>query len=155
MVRLEVRICGARNVGNAQKVGLPDPYVKIMMGDKKKTRTTYKTKVATNSPDPVWNEVVTFHIADNNTAQVICELWNDNVTTDDLLGSYPLSLKDFTRGVVKDMWVVIGGTHLASAELHLQALAVDFGADPQPGSAVVRSIEEYDPTAPPKAMNVG
>ncbi|CAJ1031309.1 C2 domain containing protein, putative [Leishmania lindenbergi] len=143
MGRLEVRVCGARNIGHTQRAGVPDPYVKVVMGDRKKTQVKYKTKVAHNSLNPVWNEVVKFQIADYDSAQVVFELWNDNVIVDDLMGVYRLSVNGLTRRVVKDMWVILTGTHLSSAELHLQVLAVDFGADPQPSSTMVHSIEEY------------
>lgn len=143
MGRLEVRICGARHIGDIQKVGIPDPYVKIIMGDNKKTQIQYKTKVVNNTLNPEWNEVSKFQIADYNSAQVVFELWNDNVMVDDLMGSYRLSVNGLTRGVVHDIWVILTGARLSSAEIHLQVLAVDFGADPQPGSRVVSSIEEY------------
>jgi hypothetical protein len=143
MGRLEVRICGARHIGDTQKVGIPDPYVKIIMGDKKKTQIKYKTKVVSNNLNPVWNETAKFQIADYDSAQVVFEVWNDNVMVDDLLGSYALSVNGLQRGVVHDMWAILRGTKLSSAELHLQVLAVDFGVEPQPGSRCVSSIEEY------------
>ncbi|CAC9518136.1 putative c2 domain protein [Leishmania infantum JPCM5] len=154
MGRLEVCICGARNIGDTRKAGAPDPYVKVVMGDRKKTQSKYKTKVASSSLHPVWNEVVKFQVADYDSEQIVFELWNNNVIVDDLMGAYALSLNGLTRGVVSDLWVILKGTGLSSAELHLQALAVDFGVDPQPSSMVVRSIEEYNAAAATKhAMN--
>lgn len=152
MGRLEVRICGARHIGDTQKVGIPDPYVKIIMGDKKKTQIKYKTKVVNNNLNPVWNEIAKFQIADYDCAQVVFEVWNDNVMVDDLLGSYALSVNGLQRGVVHDMWAILTGTKLSSAELHLQVLAVDFGVEPQPGSRRVASIEEYINTTAAKPV---
>ncbi|KAG5495791.1 hypothetical protein JIQ42_02651 [Leishmania sp. Namibia] len=143
MGRLEVRVCGARNLDDAGKLCAPDPYVKLLMGRSNKKQDKFKTKVVRNSTSPVWNEAFKFQVADYNSAQVVFELWNNNVIVDDLMGVYALSVNGFTRGVVSDMWVVLAGTRLSSAELHLQVLAVDFGADPQPGRMVVRSIDEY------------
>lgn len=143
MGRLEVRVCGARNIGDTQKVGIPDPYVKIIMGDRKKTQIKYKTKVVNNNLNPTWNETAKFQIADYDSAQVVFEVWNDNIMVDDLLGSYALSVNGLQRGVVHDMWAILTGAKLSSAEIHLQVLAVDFGVEPQPGSRQFSSIEEY------------
>ncbi|KPA73837.1 putative c2 domain protein [Leptomonas pyrrhocoris] len=143
MGRLEVRVCGARHIGDTQKVGIPDPYVKIIMGDRKKTQILYKSKVVNNNLNPVWNELAKFQIADYDSAQIVFEVWNDNVMVDDLLGSYALSVNGLQRGVVHDMWAILTGAKLSSAEIHLQVLAVDFGLDPAPGSRCVGSIEEY------------
>ncbi|CBZ29136.1 putative c2 domain protein [Leishmania mexicana MHOM/GT/2001/U1103] len=152
MGRLEVRICGARNIGDTRRAGIPDPYVKAVMGDRKKTRRKYTTKVVGSSLHPVWNEVVKFPVADEDSEQIIFELWNNNVIVDDLMGVYSLSVNSLTRGVVSDMWVTLKGTGLSSAELHLQVLAVDFGADPQPSSMLVRSIEECKAAAATKPV---
>ncbi|KPI83986.1 putative c2 domain protein [Leptomonas seymouri] len=152
MGRLEVCICGARRIGDTQKVGIPDPYVKIIMGDRKKTQIKYKTKVVQNSLHPVWNEIAKFQIADYDSAQVVFEVWNDNVMVDDLLGSYALSVNGLQRGVVHDMWAILAGSKLSSAEIHLQVLAVDFGVEPQPGALRVSSIEEYINSTAPKPV---
>lgn len=153
MGRLEVRVCGARNIGDTQKVGIPDPYVKIIMGDRKKTQIKYKTKVVNNNLNPTWNETAKFQIADYDSAQVVFEVWNDNIMVDDLLGSYALSVNGLQRGVVHDMWAILTGAKLSSAEIHLQVLAVDFGVEPQPGSRQFSSIEEYINTAAKPVMS--
>ncbi|CAG9579233.1 putative c2 domain protein [Leishmania major strain Friedlin] len=147
MGRLEVCICGACNIGGTRKAGIPDPYVKVVMGDRKKAHIKYKTKVVSSSLNPVWNEVLTFQVADYDSEQIVFELWNKNVIVDDLMGVYALSLNGLTRGVVSDLRVILTGTGLSSPELHLQVLAVDFGVDPQPSSMVVRSIKEYNAAA--------
>jgi hypothetical protein len=148
MGRLEIRVCGARNIANLQKVGKPDPYVKVKMGDKKKTQIKYKTRVIENNLNPVWNELFKFQVADYDSTQVVFELWNDNVMVDDLLGSYSLSIDGLTRGVVRDMWAILAGTKGSSSELHLRILAVDFGRDPAPTDAVISSLEQDNLQAP-------
>ncbi|CAC9518150.1 c2 domain protein [Leishmania donovani] len=141
MGRLEIRVCGARNVANVQKVGKPDPYVKVKLGSNKKSQIKYKTHVAENCLNPVWNELFKFQVADYDSMQVVFELWNDNVIVDDLLGSYSLSLNGLTRGVVVDTWVLLEGTKGSPSELHLRVLAVDFGRDPGPGDRLTLSLE--------------
>lgn len=108
-------MCGARNIADTQKVGVPDPYVKVKMGDNKKTQIKYKTRVIENSLNPVWNELVKFQVADEDSTQILFEVWNDNILVDDLLGSYHLSLNGLHRGVVKDMWVILTGAKVTSA----------------------------------------
>lgn len=148
MGRLEIRVCAGRNVANLQKVGKPDPYVKVKMGDKKKTQMKYKTRVIENNLNPVWNELFKFQVADYDSTQVLFELWNDNVLVDDLLGSYNLSINGLTRGVVVDTWAILSGTKGSSSELHLRILAVDFGRDPAPTDRVIDSLEQ-DNLQPP------
>ncbi|GET91076.1 hypothetical protein, conserved [Leishmania tarentolae] len=141
MGRLEIRVCGARNVANVQKVGTPDPYVKVKLVNHMKSPIKYKTRVAENSLSPVWNELFKFQVADYDSTQVLFELWNDNVIVDDLLGSYRLSLNGLTRGVVVDTWVLLEGTKGSTSELHLRILAVDFGRDPGTGDRLTVSLE--------------
>ncbi|KAK7201943.1 c2 domain protein [Novymonas esmeraldas] len=148
MGRLEIRVCAARNVANLQKIGKPDPYVKVKMGDKKKTQIKYKSRVIENNLNPVWNELFKFQVADYDSTQVLFELWNENIMVDDLIGSYNLSINGLTRGVVVDTWAILTGTKGSSSELHLRILAVDFGRDPAPGDRVIASLEQ-DNMAPP------
>ncbi|EPY17507.1 c2 domain protein [Strigomonas culicis] len=149
MGRLEIRVCGARNIGDVQKVGTPDPYVVIRMGEKKDADyCKYKAPIADNTLNPTWNTTYKFQVADPNTTQIRFEVWNDNVFVDDLLGSYNLSLNGLHRGVVRDFWAILTGTKLSSAELHLRILAADFGLDPSPGEIITASIEG-DGYAPP------
>lgn len=141
MGRLEIRVCGARNVANMQKVGKPDPYVKVKLSSHNKSKIKYKTHVAENCLNPVWNALFKFQVADYDSTQVVLELWNDNVIVDDLLGSYSLSLNGLTRGVVVDTWVLLEGTRGSPSELHLRILAVDFGRDPGPGDRLTLSLD--------------
>lgn len=142
MGRLEIRVCGARNIANLQKVGKPDPYVRVIVGEKKKAQMKYKTRVIEDNLNPVWNELFKFQVADYDKTQVLFELWNDNVFVDDLLGSYSLSINGLQRGVVQDVWVILTGTKRSSSELHLRILAVDFGRDPDAGAKITASLEE-------------
>lgn len=148
MGRLEIRVCGARNIANLQKIGKPDPYVKVKMGEKKKTQIKYKTRVIENNLNPVWNELFKFQVADYDSTQVLFELWNENIMVDDLLGSYNLSINGLTRGVVIDTWAILTGTKGSTSELHLRILAVDFGRDPAPGDRVIASLEQDNMAAP-------
>eukprot|EP00796_Vickermania_ingenoplastis_P009441 gene9441-6624_t len=140
MGRLEILVIEARRVANIQKIGEIDPYVKVKYGLEDKTRLRYKTKVVDNSVNPVWKEMFIFQIADENTAQIRFEVWNDNVMVDDLLGYYNFSVNGLERGVVLDTWAPLQGCRVSTAELHLKVLAVDFGATPPPGTVTVKSI---------------
>ncbi|EPY35591.1 c2 domain protein [Strigomonas culicis] len=145
MGRLEIRVVEARNLANIQRVGTIDPYVKVTYGNKednKKAFIKYKTRIIESSQRPIWNELFKFQIADTDSAQVVFQVKNDNIVMDDILGTYALSLNGFTRGVVKDYWALLSGCERSSAELHLRVLAVDFGADPQPGEKTTTSLEQ-------------
>ncbi|CCW71586.1 unnamed protein product [Phytomonas sp. Hart1] len=148
MGRLEVRVCAALNVGNIQKIGKVDPYVKVKLQEQRSVKVKYRTRVVENSLDPVWDELFKFKITDSETTQMLFELWNDNISVGDLLGSCRLSLNEMKRGVVQDKWVILTGRKFTTAELHLRVLAVDFGHEPGPGDAVLGSLEEDTPAVP-------
>lgn len=141
MGRLEIRVCGARNIGDTQKVGIPDPYVKVKVSTDPKNTCKFKTRIIKNSLNPTWDELYKFQVADPNSTQIIFEVWNDNVLVDDLLGIYAFSLNGLRRGVIDDVWCILSQAKLASAELHLRVLAVDFGCDPAKGECTYPSIE--------------
>ncbi|ESL12091.1 hypothetical protein TRSC58_00147 [Trypanosoma rangeli SC58] len=126
MGKLQVCICGARNLHDSQIIGMPDPYCRVRLGDYR-----YKTKVVKDSLNPVWDETFRFQVADEATAQLCVELWNENIITDDLMGTYRLSLSNMTRGVVHDDWYLLNHSK-TNAELHLRILACDFGSNPKP-----------------------
>lgn len=139
MGRLEVRVCGARNVSAGSSK--PDSYVKINVGSDDTNKMLYKTRVVEKSGDPIFNELFKFQVSDYDRTQVLLEVWDDNVLKDDLLGSYRFSINTLTRGVVKDYWAILSGTKKTTAELHIRVLAVDFGMDPSPGETVVQTLE--------------
>ncbi|CAD2213948.1 C2 domain containing protein, putative [Angomonas deanei] len=127
-----------------------DPYVKVKYGDKKNKKTfiKYRSRVIENSQNPTWNELFKFQIADYDSSQILFEVWNDNVVSDDLMGSYSLSLNSLEKGVVKDYWAILTGTQKSSSELHIRILAVDFGFEPASGTKVITSLEDDNLAAP-------
>ncbi|KEG10074.1 c2 domain protein [Trypanosoma grayi] len=129
MGKLQVCICAARNLHDNQVISLPDPYCRLHMGS-----TKYKTKVIDNTLNPVWNETFRFQVADENSAQICVELWNKNIISDDVMGSYNISVANLTKGVVQDAWYLLSHSK-TNAELRLRLLACDFGKDPRPEDA--------------------
>ncbi|KAG5495782.1 hypothetical protein JIQ42_02642 [Leishmania sp. Namibia] len=126
MGKIEVTVCAARNLHSQQLVDLPDPFVRVGLGEKK-----YKTRVAKNSLNPEWNETFRFEVADEMSAQVRLEVWSKCTYSDDLMGYYNLSLGGLTKGIVKDKWYILEKSK-TEAELRVRVLAVDFGATPKP-----------------------
>ncbi|KAH9600945.1 C2 domain [Trypanosoma melophagium] len=146
MGKLQVCICGARNLHDSQVISLPDPYCRIRLGDK-----SYKTKIIDNTLNPVWNETFRFQVADENSVQLCVELWNKNIIVDDIMGSYNLSLSNLTRGVVQDSWYMLAHSK-TNAELHIRVLACDFGKDPLPSDMwKVTTDINNDPALNPSA----
>ncbi|CAJ1991253.1 C2 domain containing protein [Leishmania donovani] len=125
MGKIEVTVCAARKLHDCQLIGLPDPFVRLVMGDKK-----YKTQVVKNSLNPAWGETFRFHIPDEMSTQLRLEVWNKCTYSDDLMGYYTLSLGGLTKGIVKDQWYILEKSK-TQAELHVRLLAVDFGALPK------------------------
>ncbi|CAG9579222.1 conserved hypothetical protein [Leishmania major strain Friedlin] len=125
MGKIEVTVCAARKLHDCQLIGLPDPFVRLVMGDKR-----YKTQVVKNSLNPAWDETFRFHIPDEMSTQLRLEVWNKCTYSDDLMGYYALSLGGLTKGIVKDQWYILEKSK-TQAELHVRLLAVDFGALPK------------------------
>ncbi|CAJ1004820.1 putative C2 domain containing protein [Leishmania naiffi] len=126
MGRVELTVCAARRLHDCQLIGLPDPFVRLTMGEKR-----YKTQVVKNDLNPEWNETFRFQIADEMSDQIRLEVWNKGTYSDDLMGYYTLSLGGLTKGVVKDQWHMLEKSK-TQAELHVRLLAVDFGSIPKP-----------------------
>jgi hypothetical protein len=123
MGRLDVRICGARNLADTQWISKPDPYCIVRIENQK-----HKTSVKENNLNPEWNEVFKFTVADENSAQLVVEVWNKNVVSDELMGSYSLALNGLQKGVVRDEWFLLQRSR-SNAEIRLRLLANDFGAN--------------------------
>lgn len=126
MGKIELTVCAARNLHNMEVFGVPDPFVRLIAGDKK-----YKTKVVKDNLSPVWEETFRFQIADEMSTQIRFEVWNKNTYDDDLMGIYTLSVGGLTKGVVRDGWYILDKSK-TQAELHIRVLAVDFGMPPKP-----------------------
>lgn len=144
MGRLEIRVIAVRNIGKIERHGKPDPYVKIKHGDKKEgTKVSYRTRTLQNIETfGTYDEIFKFQINDSDKDQLRFELMNENVVIDDVIGTYTLSLNGLTRGIVKNYWAILQGTRVSSAEIELDILAVDFGADPTPGAKTFVCIED-------------
>ena len=135
MGRLDVRVCAAKNLPDTQLVGTPDPYCVLKLEGQ-----THRTKVVSNTVNPVWDEIFKLAVADENSSQLIVEVWNSNLMSDEFLGVYQLSLTGLVQNLVRDQWFLLKQCK-KNAELHLRVMAVDFGlpnvaaAPSQPASA--------------------
>eukprot|EP00758_Cryptobia_borreli_P006175 Tbor_TRINITY_DN5097_c5_g2::TRINITY_DN5097_c5_g2_i1::g.14017::m.14017 len=124
MGRLDVRICSARNLPDTQYIS--NPYIVLRCG-----KQQHKTAVAENHLNPSWEEVFKFHIADPLSLQLRLEMWNKNITGDELMGVYNLHVSSLTKGLVSDQWLLLGNQRCKSnAELRVRIAAIDFGNDP-------------------------
>ena len=74
MGRLNVRVKSGKHLTNLQTFGTSDPYAVIQCGNRK-----YRTRAIDNSTEPEWNEDFAFYIADDNSAQINFEVWDENV----------------------------------------------------------------------------
>ena len=136
MPRLDLRICGARNLPNSEAFGKIDPYCTVSLEGKQ-----WKTGTCDNTTEPEWNEVFKFHVADDDSARLHFVLWDDNVVSDDFLGEYFMSISGLDRGVVEDKWLLLQNCK-SNAELHVRVMAVDFGDVPE------EEREQVTPPAP-------
>ena len=83
MPRLDLRICGARNLPNTETFGKIDPYCTVSLEGKQ-----WRTNVCDNTTEPEWNEVFKFNIADDDSSRLHFVVWDKNVVSDDYLGEY-------------------------------------------------------------------
>lgn len=130
MGRLDVRVVSARNLADTQWVSKPDPYCILRL-----ERQQHKTTVKENNLNPEWNEVFKFTVADENSSQLVVEVWNKNVISDELMGTYKLSLTSLVRGVVSDQWYLLQNSK-NNSEIRLRVMAHDFGKEPPVAQAV-------------------
>lgn len=146
MGRLDVRVVAARNLADTQWVSKPDPYCIVRVENQK-----HKTTVKENNLNPEWNEVFKFVVSDHQSAQVVVEVWNKNVVSDELMGSYSLSLSSLIRGVVRDEWFLLQRSK-SNAEIRLRLLAHDFGQSSSDGQMLVTSTSVSGVSALPQSF---
>ena len=121
MPRLDLSICGARNLTNTETFGKIDPYCTVSFEGKQ-----FKTNPIDDTTNPEWNEVFKFNVGDNDSSQMVFSVWNKNTVSDEFLGEYRLSIGNLERGKVEDKWVLLQNSK-GNAELHIRFQALDFG----------------------------
>lgn len=68
---LVVSVLRAKQLKNADFLGLSDPYVKLKLKD-----STQKTKVIMNNLNPEWNETFTMVVNDPETDSLEISVWD-------------------------------------------------------------------------------
>jgi hypothetical protein len=141
MGRIDVRLCAARNLADTQWISKPDPYCILRIENQK-----FKSTIKDNNLNPEWNEVFKFNVSDENSAQLLVEVWNKNVVSDELMGTYNLALNGLQKGVVRDEWFLLQRSR-SNAEIRLRLLAHDFGSASL--SSSVNAVAQPAPSAYP------
>jgi hypothetical protein len=134
MGKLIVTVLGCRDLEAKDTFGSSDPYVKLACGGKK-----FQTKVVKNCLNPTFNEQFTFFVADPNCEQLRIEVYDSDTFSDDIIGSYTVSLAGLLRGIKADNWYLLQAP-AKKGQVGLTLLAEDFGQLPTA------------PTAPPQKM---
>lgn len=81
-------------VRNTETFGKMDPYVKITCG-KKSVKTKYIDEAGQK---PVWDATVNLDIENPDPkAEVLIEVWDKDVTYDDMIGGTKITLNDFLQ----------------------------------------------------------
>eukprot|EP00757_Euglenozoa_sp_SAG-D1_P023117 gene23117-9461_t len=95
MLSLSIKIISAGDLPNIGVVGKPDPYclLKIAPGGRQ-----FKTKHASSTINPEWNESCELTLNDPNSEQLVVEVWDSNVTSDTAMGSYTFGLQSLNEG---------------------------------------------------------
>lgn len=88
---LDVTVKHARNLPNTDIFGLTDPYVKLYIQQKMKTRTTVKP----NTLNPVWDENFEFIIYSKEHQKLMLQIYDSDILrADDIIGQVEVSLGD-------------------------------------------------------------
>lgn len=86
---LDVVVKSAKNLPNTDIFGLTDPYVKLFVQPKMKTRTSVKP----NTLNPVWDENFEFIIHSKEHQRLSLQIYDSDVLrTDDLIGTIEVDL---------------------------------------------------------------
>ena len=93
---LNLEIKSASNLMAADSGGTSDPYVQVLLNDKKMMKTSVVKK---NNKAPVWNESFVVNITSRSTSQLELQVrdWNQ-IQASKLLGSARLDLVDLPEG---------------------------------------------------------
>jgi len=148
---INLKIVEAKGLLNSDACGgKSDPYCKVFVLGPNGWQLVYKTKILSNTLDPVWNESVTFPGVVECQAFEVRIYDSDTMSDDEPLGAVPLFMDKFANtaksGKPADQWFMIKGTNMdgefktegAKGELRLQikkenATSDQKAAAPAPG----------------------
>eukprot|EP01063_Lacrimia_lanifica_P020977 TRINITY_DN28231_c0_g1_i1.p2 TRINITY_DN28231_c0_g1~~TRINITY_DN28231_c0_g1_i1.p2 ORF type:complete len:150 (+),score=57.32 TRINITY_DN28231_c0_g1_i1:62-511(+) len=128
--RLELRIVEARQLFNAHKINMPDPYCMIHMGSDRK----FKTEHIKNSVAPVWNATCSFDVRNPEADILHLEMLDKCTLKDKRMGNVDVALHKLVKGAVVDKWFVLNNA--PSGEIRVRLHAVDFGLPPDNAAPV-------------------
>lgn len=124
---LHLRIIEGRNLKAADSNGFSDPYVKLLIHDKKEL----KTKIIKKSLNPKWDEV--FHIEGlPEKGSFVIQVWDwDMVGSDDFLGSGAVPYSSAIYSKAKERWINITDEDGSQGDVHivLQVIPKGYKAD--------------------------
>nr|XP_015886685.2 synaptotagmin-5-like isoform X1 [Ziziphus jujuba var. spinosa] len=92
---LSVTVISAEGLPQVDLIGKADPYVVLIM---KKSETKFKTRVLTETLNPVWNQTFDFVVEDALHDMLIIEVWDHDTFGKDKLGRVIMTL---TRAILE------------------------------------------------------
>ena len=105
---LHAFVIEALNVPKMDLLSKTDPYVLLRF---EKDKIGVKTKFLDNTLTPQWNELLDLIITDQKE-DLIVEIWDKNVTKDNMISSTTLSIEKYLNGKPHFEWIKIGKMNL-------------------------------------------
>ena len=102
---LQIQVVCARNLAPKGVNGKPNPYIKMIMGKKKK-----KTKTASKTRDPVYNEVFEFAIDHQSPPELRLSIWHKDggrLGRVDFLGQVTVPYAQLEPNILYDVWYMV------------------------------------------------
>ncbi|KAL7754377.1 hypothetical protein RI367_000358 [Sorochytrium milnesiophthora] len=118
MSQLFLTVCEAKNLKNRDMFGKMDPYLRAGYDFRSQESMRHTKTVRSGGRDPTWDEVLQFPY-DGYRRELFIEVYDEDPTTDDLIGVAAIPLDDLHRageyGAVHAWYAIYG---VASGHVH-------------------------------------
>ncbi|CAG8633249.1 1488_t:CDS:2 [Cetraspora pellucida] len=113
---LAIHIVEGRDLKKTDEFGHGDPYVEVWLD---KTAHKFKTEARRDTSTPVWDKK--YHYNVTNQSELHVRVLDEDILTDDVIGTSTVDISTVYRDYYKDMWVDlpdIDGKH-RDGQIHL------------------------------------
>ncbi|KAF0429171.1 calcineurin temperature suppressor cts1 [Gigaspora margarita] len=113
---LAVHVVEGRDLKKTDEFGFGDPYVEIWLD---KSNQKFKTETRRDTNTPVWDRK--YHYNVTNQCELHVRVMDEDVLTDDAIGTATVDISEIYRDYYKDMWIDlpdVDGKH-RDGQIHL------------------------------------
>ncbi|KAG8374807.1 hypothetical protein BUALT_Bualt10G0034000 [Buddleja alternifolia] len=117
--KISITVVAGKDLVVKDKIGKSDPYVKLQYG-----KAVQRTKTATHSTNPVWNQKFEFdEIGGGEYLKIKC--CTEETFGDESIGSARVNLEGLLEGSIRDVYIPLEKVNSGELRLQIEAIKVD------------------------------